>query len=78
VNVPRIVVFLNKCDMVDDSEPRSRRARGPRAVWPYGFPGDETPVIRGSATGAIPGRPAGSEYRGAVARRSTRTSRTGS
>ena len=50
VNVPRIVVFLNKCDLVE------LEVRELLSV--YGFPGDETPVIRGSATGAISGDPA--------------------
>jgi elongation factor Tu len=58
VNVPRIVVFLYKCDMVDDPELLvlvELEVRDLLSV--YGFPGDETPVIRGSATGAISGDP---------------------
>jgi elongation factor Tu len=59
VNVPRIVVFLNKCDMVDDSELLDLVELEVRELLSvYGFPGDETPVIRGSATGAISGDPA--------------------
>src|SRR6187397_2574699 len=59
VNVPRIVVFLNKCDMVDDPELLDLVELEVRELLSvYGFPGDETPVIRGSATGAISGDPA--------------------
>jgi len=59
VNVPRIVVFLNKCDMVDDPELLDLVELEVRELLSvYGFPGDETPVIRGSATGAISGEPA--------------------
>ena len=59
VNVPRIVVFLNKCDMVDDPELLDLVELEVRELLSvYGFPGDETPVIRGSATGAISGHPA--------------------
>jgi elongation factor Tu len=58
VNVPRIVVFLNKCDMVDDPELLDLVELEVRELLSvYGFPGDETPVIRGSATGAISGNP---------------------
>jgi elongation factor Tu len=58
VNVPRIVVFLNKCDMVDDAELLDLVELEVRELLSvYGFPGDETPVIRGSATGAISGKP---------------------
>ena len=59
VNVPRIVVFLNKCDMVDDPELLDLVELEVRELLSvYGFPGDETPVVRGSATGAISGDPA--------------------
>ena len=59
VNVPRIVVFLNKCDMVDDPELLDLVELEVRELLSvYGFSGDETPVIRGSATGAISGDPA--------------------
>jgi len=59
VNVPRIVVFLNKCDVVDDPELLDLVELEVRELLSvYGFPGDETPVIRGSATGAISGDPA--------------------
>jgi elongation factor Tu len=58
VNVPRVVVFLNKCDMVDDPELLDLVELEVRELLSvYGFPGDETPVIRGSATGAISGNP---------------------
>ncbi|HUQ98861.1 MAG TPA: elongation factor Tu, partial [Gemmatimonadaceae bacterium] len=58
VNVPRIVVFLNKCDMVDDPELLDLVELEVRELLSvYGFPGDETPVVRGSATGAISGNP---------------------
>jgi len=59
VNVPRVVVFLNKCDMVDDPELLDLVELEVRELLSvYGFPGDETPVVRGSATGAISGNPA--------------------
>jgi elongation factor Tu len=59
VNVPRIVVFLNKCDMVDDPELLDLVELEVRELLSvYGYPGDETPVVRGSATGAISGNPA--------------------
>src|SRR5215208_2240307 len=58
VNVPRIVVFLNKCDMVDDEELLDLVELEVRELLSqYEFPGDDTPVIRGSATGAISGDP---------------------
>jgi len=59
VNVPKVVVFLNKCDMVDDPELLDLVELEVRELLSaYSFPGDETPVIRGSATGAISGDPA--------------------
>ena len=77
VNVPRIVVFLNKCDMVDDPELLDLVELEVRELLSvYGFPGDETPVIRGSATGAISGDPAGSRRSRSCTTRSTRTSRS--
>src|SRR5678810_532672 len=58
VNVPSIVVFLNKCDMVDDPELLDLVELEVRELLSvYGFPGDETPVIRGSALKAIEGDP---------------------
>jgi len=54
VNVPAIVVFLNKCDLVDDSDILDLVEMETRELLTkYGFPGDETPFIRGSATGAM-------------------------
>ncbi len=54
VGVPAIVVFLNKCDMVDDPELIDLvEAEVRELLKKYGFPGDETPVIRGSALKAV-------------------------
>jgi len=54
VRVPSIVVFLNKVDMVDDSELLDLVELEVRELLSgYGFPGDETPVIRGSALKAL-------------------------
>jgi elongation factor Tu len=56
VNVPQVVVFLNKCDLVDDAELLDLVELEVRELLSkYNFPGDEAPVIRGSATGAIKG-----------------------
>jgi elongation factor Tu len=56
VNVPRIVVFLNKCDLVDDAELLDLVELEVRELLNhYQFPGDDAPVIRGSAIGAING-----------------------
>ncbi|HLQ68845.1 MAG TPA: elongation factor Tu, partial [Gemmatimonadales bacterium] len=56
VNVPAIVVFLNKCDLVDDAELLDLVELEVRELLnKYEFPGDETPVIRGSAMKAIGG-----------------------
>jgi elongation factor Tu len=56
VNVPSIVVFLNKCDLVDDAELLDLVELEVRELLSkYEYPGDDTPVIRGSATGAIAG-----------------------
>ena len=50
VGVPSIVVFLNKCDMVDDTELIDLvEAEVRELLKKYGFPGDETPIILGSA-----------------------------
>jgi elongation factor Tu len=58
VNVPAIVVFLNKCDLVDDAELLDLVELEVRELLTsYQFPGDDTPVIRGSASGAIAGDP---------------------
>jgi elongation factor Tu len=56
VNVPQIVVFLNKCDLVDDAELLDLVELEVRDLLSkYDYPGDEAPVIRGSASGAISG-----------------------
>ncbi|MDE3216804.1 MAG: elongation factor Tu [Gemmatimonadota bacterium] len=56
VNVPSIVVFLNKCDLVDDPELLDLVELEVRELLSkYEYPGDDTPVIRGSAMKAIEG-----------------------
>ena len=56
VGVPYIVVFLNKCDMVDDDELIDLVEMETRDLLSeYDFPGDDIPVIRGSALGALNG-----------------------
>ena len=56
VGVPRMVVFLNKCDMVDDEELLDLVEMEVRELLnEYGFEGDETPIIRGSALKALEG-----------------------
>ena len=56
VGVPYIVVFLNKCDMVDDEELLDLVEMEVRDLLSeYDFPGDDTPIIRGSALGALNG-----------------------
>ena len=56
VGVPSIVVFLNKCDLVDDAELLDLVELEVRELLKhYGFPGDEIPVIRGSAVKALDG-----------------------
>ncbi len=56
VNVPAIVVFLNKCDMVDDAELLDLVEMEVRELLTkYGFPGNEVPIIRGSALKATEG-----------------------
>ena len=56
VGVPYIVVFLNKCDLVDDPELIDIVEMEVRELLSsYGFPGDEVPVIRGSAKVALDG-----------------------
>jgi elongation factor Tu len=58
VNVPAIVVFLNKVDMVDDPELIDLVEADVRELLKkYGYPGDEVPVIRGSALKAVEGDP---------------------
>jgi elongation factor Tu len=56
VNVPAIVVFMNKCDMVQDTELLDLVEMEVRELLTkYGFPGDKVPVIRGSAIKALQG-----------------------
>jgi elongation factor Tu len=56
VNVPQIVVFLNKCDLVEDAELLDLVELEVRELLSkYDYPGDDAPVIRGSASGAISG-----------------------
>ena len=58
VGVPRMVVFLNKCDMVDDDELLELVEMEVRELLSeYGFDGDETPIVRGSALKALEGDP---------------------
>ena len=58
VNVPRIVVFMNKVDMVDDAELLDLVEMELRELLSfYEFDGDNSPVIRGSALGALNGEP---------------------
>ena len=54
VGVPKIVVFMNKCDMVDDEELLELVEMEVRETLnEYGFPGDDTPIIKGSALNAL-------------------------
>ena len=58
VNVPRLVVFMNKCDQVDDEEMLELVEMDMRDLLSqYEYDGDNTPVIRGSALGALEGDP---------------------
>ena len=58
VGVPRMVVFMNKCDMVDDEELLDLVEMEIRDLLSfYGFDGDNTPIIRGSALGGLNGDP---------------------
>ena len=58
VNVPRLVVFMNKCDLVDDEEMLELVEMEMRELLEfYDFDGDNTPVIQGSALGALNGDP---------------------
>ena len=59
VGVPRMVVFLNKCDMVDDAELLDLVEMEVRDLLnEYGYDGDNTPIIRGSGLKALEGDPA--------------------
>ncbi len=56
VGVPYIIVFLNKCDMVDDEELLELVEMEVRELLSqYDFPGDDTPIVRGSALKALEG-----------------------
>ena len=58
VGVPRMVVFMNKCDMVDDPELLDLVEMEIRELLTeYGYDGDNTPIIRGSALKALEGDP---------------------
>ncbi len=58
VGVPKMVVFMNKCDMVDDEELLELVEMEIRDLLnEYGFDGDNTPIIRGSALKALEGDP---------------------
>ena len=58
VGVPKIVVFLNKCDMMDDKDMQDLvEAEVRDLLSSYGFDGDNTPVIRGSALQVLEGKP---------------------
>lgn len=62
VGVPKMVVFLNKCDMVDDPELIDLVESEIRELLKkYNFPGDETPIIRGSALKALEAKSADDE-----------------
>jgi elongation factor Tu len=62
VDVPYIVVFLNKVDLIDDPELLDLVELEVRELLKtYGFPGDDVPVIRGSAVKALRGEPGGEE-----------------
>lgn len=62
VNVPKIVVFMNKCDLVDDKEMLDLVEMEVRDLLSfYDFDGENAPVIQGSALGALNGEPEWSE-----------------
>lgn len=63
VGVPKIVVFMNKCDAVDDEELLELVEMEVRELLSqYKFPGDETPVVRGSALKALESQDPESQY----------------
>jgi elongation factor Tu len=58
VGIPKIVVFMNKCDVATDPEIQDLVEMEIRdLLTKYGFDGDNAPVIRGSALGALNGDP---------------------
>jgi elongation factor Tu len=60
VGVPALVVFLNKCDMVDDTELLDLVEMEVRdLLTSYGYPGDDIPIVRGSALQGLEGKEAG-------------------
>jgi elongation factor Tu len=60
VGVPSVVVFLNKVDLVDDKDLLELVEMEIRdLLTKYGFPGDKTPIVRGSATAALGAKPEG-------------------
>ncbi len=62
VDVPALVVFLNKCDLVDDAELLDLVEMEVRELLTkYGFPGDDIPLVRGNARGALD-NPADEKY----------------
>ncbi|MEY3458367.1 MAG: Elongation factor Tu [Planctomycetota bacterium] len=62
VDVPALVVFLNKCDLVDDAELLDLVEMEVRELLSkYGFPGDDVPLVRGNARGALD-NPADEKY----------------
>ena len=62
VNVPALVVFLNKCDLVDDEDLLELVEMEVRELLTkYGFPGDDIPLVRGNAKGALD-NPADEKY----------------
>jgi elongation factor Tu len=62
VDVPALVVFLNKCDLVDDAELLDLVEMEVRELLTkYGFPGDDVPLVRGNARGALD-NPADDKY----------------
>ncbi len=68
VGVPRIVVFMNKCDQVDDPELLDLVEMEIREILnQYNFPGDDTPIIRGSALNALEAAKAGNWDDSAIA-----------
>jgi elongation factor Tu len=63
VNVPYVVVFMNKVDMVDDAELLDLVELEVRELLSaYNFPGDDTPIIKGSALKALESKDPNSEY----------------
>ena len=68
VGVPYIVVYMNKCDMVDDEELLELVEMEIRELLDkYEFPGDDTPIIRGSALKALEGEDDGAWARESIA-----------